>query len=252
LNMGIASIFGELNIYNIQNILMLYIFNSPKIEAIPMFKRRARSEERKNEKYKRILSEGRDVLMKKGIEGFSMRALARKLAMSKGNLYNYVKSKRELWFGIITLEYDEFESKIRKIAEENAEKSNIDILVELGNFFLNFCSEDYRRYQLMFLTPPPFSKTRGPIEENFEHDNILAFIRSIFQKAINNHEIKETDVHSLTLYYWGLVLGAAKIEANLEQMNLFMQNYFNDKGKYSQKDFRNFFMQKTAEQLRKS
>ncbi len=212
---------------------------------------RARSKSKKEEKYYRILETGKDLFMDDGIEGFSMRALARKLAMSKGNLYNYVQSKRELWFGIVSLEYEKFEDKLRKVAEKDF-GSSVDKLVSIGVFFLDFCGEDYRRFQMMFLTPPPKSGKRGPIEEEFKYTNILGYIRELFQKAVENNEIKEKDTHSLTLFYWAHILGVAKVEANLAPMNLFMQNYFEETQSYSRKDFRDFFLNKTEINLRES
>ena len=212
---------------------------------------RARTKSKKEEKFTRILETGKTLFMNHGIEGFSMRALARKLSMSKGNLYNYVKSKRELWFGIVSMEYEKFETKLQNLASKDY-KSSVDRLIEIGTFFLNFCGEDYRRFQMMFLTPPPKSEKRGPIEEEFKYNNILGYIRHLFQEAINNGEIQEQDAHSLTLYYWGHILGAAKVEANLEPMNLFMKNYFENKPTYSRDQFRAFFLEKTAETLKRT
>lgn len=212
---------------------------------------RARTKTKKEEKYYRILETGKKLFMDDGVEGFSMRALARHLSMSKGNLYNYVKSKRELWFGIVTLEYEKFESKLHVLAENDFE-SSVDRLIAIGTFFLNFCAEDYRRFQMMFLTPPPRSEKRGPIEEEFKYNNILGYIRKLFQDAIDKGEIKEKDAHSLTLYYWAHILGAAKVEANLEPMNLFMVNYFENNVDYSRQKFREFFLKKTASNLKQS
>ena len=212
--------------------------------------RRARTHSKKEKKYFQILSTGRKLFMSHGIEGFSMRALARQLTMSKGNLYNYVKSKRELWFGIVTLEYEKFQEKLEKIISDHKGK-HIPLLVEIGSFFLKFCAKDYRRFQMMFLTPPPKSEVRGPIEEEFKYNNLLGFVREIFLGAIEAKEIKSQNADSMTLYYWGTILGAAKVEANLEPMNYFMSTFFENNKSYSREDFRKFYLEKTAENLRR-
>lgn len=212
---------------------------------------RARTKTRKEAKYYQILETGKELFLEHGIEGFSMRALARKMAMSKGNLYNYVQSKRELWFGIVSQEYEDFEAKLRGLAEK-VYTTSIERLITLGNFFLTFCAEDYRRFQMMFLTPPPKSDKNGPIEEEFKFTNILGYIRQLFQKAIDAGEIQNEDAKKLTLYYWAVILGAAKVEANLEPMNLFMQNYFEKAKSFTREDFRKFFLDRTAENLKKS
>jgi len=64
---------------------------SPRLKQI-----RARSEDENALQFERILEAGKDLFLKKGSEGFSMRNLAEMLDMTKNNLYNYVERKREL------------------------------------------------------------------------------------------------------------------------------------------------------------
>ena len=70
-----------------------------------MAKTRARSPIKKAEKFEEILKEGRNLFLKHGSEGFNMRAIAKKVDMQQGNLYNYVQSKRELWFAVIQKDF---------------------------------------------------------------------------------------------------------------------------------------------------
>jgi AcrR family transcriptional regulator len=61
---------------------------------------RARSEEKKNIQFEKILDAGKELFIEKGESGFSMRNLAEMLNMTKNNLYHYIESKRELWIAI--------------------------------------------------------------------------------------------------------------------------------------------------------
>ena len=51
---------------------------------------RARAPEKKAEQFEKILALGREMFVKFGSHGFSMRALAKELGMTQPNLYNYV------------------------------------------------------------------------------------------------------------------------------------------------------------------
>ncbi|MHA2255731.1 MAG: TetR/AcrR family transcriptional regulator, partial [Candidatus Heimdallarchaeaceae archaeon] len=54
-----------------------------------MSKTRARSDEAKAEKIKKIIETSREIFLTDGYKGFSMRTVANRLGMSQTNLYNY-------------------------------------------------------------------------------------------------------------------------------------------------------------------
>ncbi|MHA1724096.1 MAG: TetR/AcrR family transcriptional regulator, partial [Promethearchaeota archaeon] len=78
-------------------------------------KKRRRSKEEKLKKLQEIINVGSKLYKEKGWGGFGMRALARSLGMSEGNLYNYVKSKRELYIAIRSKYYEEFLDRLKKL-----------------------------------------------------------------------------------------------------------------------------------------
>ena len=95
---------------------------------------RARAPEKKKEQFDKILEAGKELFIKYGTHGFSLRALAKKLKMSQSNLYNYVQSKRELWIAIRIKYFKEFQTKFSEILEAHKD-SYIDIWMKMANFY---------------------------------------------------------------------------------------------------------------------
>ena len=91
---------------------------------------RARSEEKKEEQFERILDAGKKLFLRKGSEGFSMRNLAEMLDMTKNNLYNYIESKRELWIAIRNKFYNQFKEENLEIIK-NHKGSKCELILKL-------------------------------------------------------------------------------------------------------------------------
>ncbi|MHA1109938.1 MAG: TetR/AcrR family transcriptional regulator [Promethearchaeota archaeon] len=174
----------------------------------PSKKTRARSKEAKDKQWVRIIEEGRKLFLKFGAEGMSMRMLARELGMgsnSASSLYTYVSSKRELWFGIIRHNFQNFEKGMEKIYRDHSGTFK-GLLLKVAEFYFQFAMEDTYRYKMMFQTPAPISKNVGPIEQNYESRSVY-FLQNIVTQAVKNGEIQEKDVGKLTYFLWGILHG---------------------------------------------
>ena len=129
---------------------------------------RARSVEKKEDQFERILEEGKKLFLKKGAEGFSMRNLADQLGMTKNNLYNYVSSKRELWLAIRNKFYSQFKKENQKIIK-NHQGSHKELLIELAEHYNEFAERDFGVFIMMFaFTNAPPSKAVGKIEKTYK------------------------------------------------------------------------------------
>lgn len=175
---------------------------------------RARSEEKKADQFEKILDAGKDLFLKKGTEGFSMRNLAEMLGMTKNNLYNYVESKRELWIAIRNKFYNQFKEENLDIIQ-NHKGSKCDLILKLYEHFLDFADRDYDKYKMMFnvIEAPPSSKI-GPIEEKYREYRLLDGTTKLIQEAINEGEIKKGTAPLLSLLTYSIVMGVAYIQMN--------------------------------------
>jgi len=175
---------------------------------------RARSKEDKAEQFEKILSAGKELFLKKGTSGFSMRNLAEMLDMTKNNLYNYVESKRELWIAIRNKFYNEFkEENLEIIKYHNG--STCDLVLKLYEHFLDYADRDYDKFKMMFnvIEAPPSAKV-GPIEKKYHEYRLLDGTTKFIQKAINNEEIKDDNASLLSLLSYSFMMGVAYIEMN--------------------------------------
>jgi len=185
-----------------------------------MSKKRARSPEKKAIQFQEILTEGRKLFLRYGSEGFSMRAIAKKMGMQQGNLYNYVQSKRELWFAVVQEDFQKFTMKM-KVVIENHQGSSIELLEKLAEFYLNFAISDLERYQMMFMTQAPPSKSIGPIEANYQPLS-FDFMLQVVHQAFENKELKNIDPTKFTMFIWGIVKGNVEL---LQPEGIFPKQY---------------------------
>lgn len=174
---------------------------------------RARSEEAKTEQIERIIETSRDVFLKEGFKGFSMRSLANRLGMSQSNLYNYWSSKRELWFDIIKNDFKVFEEELVEIAAKHQENI-IELLENIAKYYFTFAKTSPKRYQMMFVLPPPPSDSKGPTELDFEPQTIQ-FLVDILKRATDTGQLKEIDAEKLALYLWAIVHGTTYVSQSI-------------------------------------
>ena len=185
-----------------------------------MSKTRARSPEKKEKQFRKIIQEGRKLFLEFGSDGLSMRVLAKKLGMQQGNLYNYVQSKRELWFAVITEDFQLFTSKMQKIITQH-QNTKMDLLEKVGSFYIDFALEDLERYRMLFLTTAPPSTSIGPIESNYQPLS-FDFMLQIVQEAIEKGELSGVEPSKFTIFIWGIIHGNISL---LQPESLFPKQY---------------------------
>lgn len=208
-----------------------------------MSKSRARSDEAKAEQIKKIIETSREIFLKDGFKGFSMRTVANRLGMSQSNLYNYWSSKRELWYAIIRYDFKEFDDELQKIATTH--KGNfIELLEKFGYFYFKFAGENYKRYQMMFVLPPPPAESVGPTELDFEPKTIETIVM-ILKEADKSGLLRRVDIERLALYLWSVIHGATYVSHSIVFHPNTEMTYF---GK--QKDFQKFVIDMLKEQLK--
>jgi AcrR family transcriptional regulator len=174
-----------------------------------MTQTRARSKEAKELQIKKIIEEARNLFVEEGTRGFSMRSLAKRLGMSQGNLYNYWSSKRELWYEIVKRDFADFESEVIKLVSKQR-GTLIELLESLALFYFDFAQSNYRRYQIMFIIPPPPVDSSTKPSDKFEPQSINLLLQ-IIEKAIADMGIEDVDPKKLALYLWTVIHGTVLI-----------------------------------------
>ena len=220
---------------------------SKKKKIIP----RARAPEKKAEQFNKILEAGKGLFVKYGSHGFSLRALAKLLNMSQTNVYNYVQSKRELWIAIRIKYYNEFRDGLKKVID-NHQESFYDQFFKMAEFFLEFASADYHRFQIMFLLSAPPSNKIGPLEKNYKPFHIMKYISVIVEKAVDVNEIKKKEAIERLYYIYGVLLGAAKVEADLKLRESVTEPIKLESYLLSAKEYRKFALEQIRDLLQRN
>lgn len=220
---------------------------------------RSRSPEKKAAQFERILEAGKQLFLEKGVEGFSLRGLAKILGMNQNNLYNYVESKRELWIAIRNKFYKQYRDETIEIVK-NHKSSILNLLIEIFENFLEFANRDYSAFSMMhFIKSPPSDKI-GPFERDYREFNFLEGTTKVIQRAIDMGEIEESKAGILSFFTYSLVLGAAIVERH---MNTLEQNKDSSKDPtsekiqfgrvdFSRRDFREYVLDKIKLMLTES
>ena len=214
-------------------------------------KTRARSPEKKAEQFDRIIEEGKDMFVKYGTHGFSTRALAQKLGMTQPNLYNYVKSKRELWIAIRTKYYTEYLEGLNKIINEH-QGSYTELFYKIAEYFLEFASVDYKRFQLMYLISAPPSKKLGPLEKSYKSFQLTKMMLDIAKKAVEAGEVNRNTAVELFYSMYAHLFGAAKVEADVKLRNKITEPIIGDFYTLSATKYRAYVLREIRERLEKN
>jgi len=209
---------------------------------------RARAPEKKREQFDKILEAGKELFIKHGTHGFSLRALAKRLNMSQSNLYNYVQSKRELWIAIRIKYFKEFQARFSEIIEAHKE-SYIEIWIKMATFFLNFAEVDFNRFQMMFFISAPPSEKIGPYEKKYKPMQLIEQALIILEQAIDAKKIKKESSVELFYYTYGVILGATQIEFQLSKK--IYQPKTSDEHKLTVAEFRKFTINEIRNRIEK-
>jgi len=186
---------------------------------------RSRSEEKKKIQFEKILDGGEELLIEKGMSGFSMRNLAEMLNRTKNNLYHYVESKRELWIAIRNKLFNQFRDENIKIIKNHRVGSNIDLLVKLFEKFVKFGEKDPDVFTMMFtFNSMPHSSKIGEIEKNYHPYRLLDGTAKLIKTTIESGEMGGKDPALIAAFLYSLIFGAMYLDLNARGPNPSLEN----------------------------
>ncbi len=202
-----------------------------------------------------IINAAIELYANSGMDGLSIREIARKTEMSPKNVYNYILSKREIFIAMRVKFLKSIENLISEIISKN-KNSLKNIILKIAQKFMEWASENKEGFNILFLSEPPKSSQRGPIEEAYEPGKPLEIIQELIQTAYENGTIFGIDPDSFTAYIWQYVYGAAYIERSIlvtKNSESKIPNYKHKKNPVFMKldplEYRNFILQNFQNQL---
>lgn len=163
-----------------------------------------------------ILDAARRILAEKGVDGLSMRALARRIDYSAAGLYEYFGSKEEIIEAVCWQGHERLQQAMARVDDALPDE---EYLTELGRAYIDFAAGNPDFFLLMFtsLTPgfaPSSADPQMMLDEMMSGGSSFPILyRGIERGVANGSFILQADqnVMDLALNAWIFVHGVAML-----------------------------------------
>ena len=150
------------------------------------------SQSKQDKRKQQILDAALEIIVQKGYEGSSMSDIVEKTKLSKGAIYWYYSSKKEVYLSLVNHWVIRYSATLNHIVEYDQSAANQ--LQELFNYFIN----QYEHNPTVFKALAEFWSLAGRDEEfkdKFDkvYSEFLLLIEKIILKGIKNNEFKNVD-----------------------------------------------------------
>jgi len=151
-----------------------------------------------------LIIAGLEILSEKGIEGLSLRKVARKVGVSHTAPYNHFSDKQGLLAAISTAGHEHLHQLLLDTFEKSKAQSS-DIIFDIAWAYLQFGLANPAKFKLMF---------SGALEEERAHPDFVAISRksiALFEEIIafcqSKGRLPEGKVEDIAIKLWSLVHG---------------------------------------------
>lgn len=151
-----------------------------------------------------LISAGLEILSQKGMEGLSLRNVAKRIGVSHAAPYNHFADKQALLAAMSTAGHEQLHQTLIEIFEKSKETST-EIMLEIAWSYLQFAMEDPNRFKLMF---------SGALEEQSDHPAFMEIAQksiSLFEEIIafcqGKGQLAEGDVQKIAIKLWSTTHG---------------------------------------------
>ena len=158
---------------------------------------------------KQILAEARDVFLKEGLAGFSMRTVAERVGVSATALYRHFDDKDAL---VATMLGEAFATFGSYLGRALGGRTPIERFRKTGEAYFDFALDHPRDYELMFLTKCGelgFQRIAREIEERSRPT--FEFLVERIQECMSARVMRKADPRETALYVWSTVHGTASL-----------------------------------------
>jgi AcrR family transcriptional regulator len=161
--------------------------------------------QRRQEKLRTLIAEtAREMIVRQGYEGFSMRKLASKLGCSHGTLYLYFKDKRELFDFLVE---DSFEQLAHTLQHRRHRGGTdpVQMLKDAGRTYVDFGRRNPNAYEFAFVI------RRAGAGRPWKPHAAFRFLRDTIARCIEEKAFCSVNVDTATQAIWAAVHGVTSL-----------------------------------------
>jgi AcrR family transcriptional regulator len=160
-----------------------------------------------------ILSQAQRIIALHGLEGLSMRKLAKELGLTSTTIYNYYHNKDELFLMILTKGFEDIYDTCLAVYQTRAEP--YERIYAMAQAYIDFGIQNPSLYSLMFIENGPQYKDHSGTKLEIVARNELAtsrkigrlFIDTIIESAGKNSGLTDEDFEFYLTHFWCLLHG---------------------------------------------
>lgn len=146
-----------------------------------------------------ILASACDLYLKEGLEGLSMRKLAREVGVTAPALYRYYESKEHVLMDVVREAYREFSSFLYQALEGRTPEER---LRRAGEGYLSFALAHPRWYRMVYISPEQLGVTEVPEELEAQGCAIHQFWVDRLRECMDAGLLREDDPVEVALTMW--------------------------------------------------
>jgi AcrR family transcriptional regulator len=155
-----------------------------------------------------ILQAAQEIISEKGLDGLSLRELARRIDYSPSGLYEYFRSKEDIVAAVRTEGLELLRDYLNRVPVDLAPSER---LVQMGQAYLEFAYDHPEHFRLIF---NHLTSDRNTLDEPANDESPFTILLQAVQAAIDAEELITRDDYALeeiAYSLWSLVHGMAML-----------------------------------------
>ena len=161
-----------------------------------------------SEQRDKILGCACDLYLAEGLDGFSMRKLAREVGVTAPALYRHYESREHVLADVVREAYAEFTGKLYRALEG---PTALDRFVRAGDGYLDFALKHPRWYQILFTAPEQLGMGKLPDDIEAMGCAVHQFWVDRVRECQDAGLLKEGDPMQISLTMWAHAHGLVSL-----------------------------------------